>query len=150
MNGIDGDRTAPLIDNYSQTPKLGELTSSAASRYPLAPSADADPETQDAMTTPIFWRIGAALGATGVALGAFGAHGLKSHISDPKRLSNWSTAAQYQLLHSGVLLLASGNPVASSLLTAGIVMFSGSLYALTLDPETFRPLGPVTPSVVSA
>lgn len=50
-----------------------------------------------------------------------------------------------QLLHSGVLLLASGNPVASSLLTAGIVMFSGSLYALTLDPETFRPLGPVTP-----
>jgi len=43
-----------------------------------------------------FWTLGSLSGAASVALGAFGAHGLKSRISDPQRLATWSTAAQYQ------------------------------------------------------
>jgi uncharacterized membrane protein YgdD (TMEM256/DUF423 family) len=44
-----------------------------------------------------FWTVGCFYGATSVALGAFGAHGLKKRIADPARLANWSTAAQYQV-----------------------------------------------------
>ncbi len=43
------------------------------------------------------------------------------------------------------MLVASNNPVAGVLFTAGMTMFSGSIYALTLDTERFRFLGPVTP-----
>ena len=45
----------------------------------------------------MFWTVGCIYGATSVVFGAFGAHGLKKHISDPARLANWSTAAQYQV-----------------------------------------------------
>jgi hypothetical protein len=44
-----------------------------------------------------YWTIGCITGASAVALGAFGAHGLKKHISDPKALKNWETAAHYQV-----------------------------------------------------
>ncbi|KAL2161081.1 hypothetical protein VTH06DRAFT_8794 [Thermothelomyces fergusii] len=97
------------------------------------------------MSASFFWKTGAVFGAAAVGLGAFGAHGLKKRISDPAKLANWSTAAQYQLVHSVALLVASSNPVAGGLFTAGMTMFSGSLYALTLDAERFRFLGPVTP-----
>ena len=54
-----------------------------------------------------------------------------------------------QILHSGVLLLASTvapkNTLASGLLVAGLTMFSGSIYLLVLDPQRFKVLGPVTP-----
>ncbi|KIW85997.1 hypothetical protein Z517_01391 [Fonsecaea pedrosoi CBS 271.37] len=97
----------------------------------------------------MFWTIGCIYGASSVIFGAFGAHGLKRHISDPARLANWSTAAQYQLIHSGVLLLTAAvapkNKVAATLFTAGMTMFSGSLYLLVLDPQRFKALGPVTP-----
>lgn len=103
-------------------------------------------------------------------LGAFGAHGLKKRIADPARIANWGTAAQYQVLsltystakcsipvaklyqlvHSAVLTFASvvapQNTVAMGLLTAGMTMFSGSLYLLVLDPQRFgKFMGPVTP-----
>ncbi|KAL2267979.1 hypothetical protein VTJ83DRAFT_2825 [Remersonia thermophila] len=113
---------------------------------PLLPTPvhrNSDPE--DNTMSTIFWKTGAVFGAAAVGLGAFGAHGLKKHISDPQKLANWSTAAQYQLVHSVALLVASNNPVAGALFTAGMTMFSGSLYALTLDTERFRVLGPVTP-----
>ncbi len=45
----------------------------------------------------VWWTVGCVYGATSVMLGAFGAHGLKKSISDPARLANWSTAAQYQV-----------------------------------------------------
>jgi len=97
----------------------------------------------------MFWTVGCIYGASSVILGAFGAHGLKKRIADPSRLANWNTAAQYQLVHSGVLLLAASvapkNKVAAALLTAGMTMFSGSLYLLVLDPQRFKALGPVTP-----
>jgi uncharacterized membrane protein YgdD (TMEM256/DUF423 family) len=50
-----------------------------------------------------------------------------------------------QLIHSVAVLVASNNPVAGAFFTAGMTMFSGSLYALTLDTERFRFMGPVTP-----
>ncbi|KAJ4380449.1 hypothetical protein N0V86_003804 [Didymella sp. IMI 355093] len=99
---------------------------------------------------PPFWTIGCLYGASSVMLGAFGAHGLKKRIADPARIANWGTAAQYQLIHSAVLTFASvaapQNTVAMGLLTAGMTMFSGSLYLLVLDPQRFgKFLGPVTP-----
>jgi uncharacterized membrane protein YgdD (TMEM256/DUF423 family) len=44
-----------------------------------------------------FWTIGTLLGASSVALGAFGAHGLKQRIRDPALIASWGTAAQYQV-----------------------------------------------------
>ncbi|KAK4946717.1 hypothetical protein LTR10_014219 [Elasticomyces elasticus] len=97
----------------------------------------------------MFWTIGCIYGASSVMLGAFGAHGLKKHISDPSKIANWGTAAQYQMIHSGVLLLTASvapkNKAAAILFTAGMTMFSGSLYLLVLDPQRFKALGPVTP-----
>ncbi|KAL8337519.1 hypothetical protein RB598_006423 [Gaeumannomyces tritici] len=126
-------------------------TTPADESSPLLPPSDApSPEPTTASTmSALFWKVGAVSGASAVALGAFGAHGLKKHISDPQKLANWGTAAQYQLVHSGAVLLASGvgagNPVAAGLFTAGTTMFSGSLYALVLDSDRFRFMGPVTP-----
>ncbi|KAF1347248.1 DUF423-domain-containing protein [Lizonia empirigonia] len=99
---------------------------------------------------PPFWTIGCLYGASSVMLGAFGAHGLKKRIADPARIANWGTAAQYQLIHSAVLTFASvaapQNTVAMGLLTAGMTMFSGSLYLLVLDPQRLgKYLGPITP-----
>ncbi|KAE9366486.1 DUF423-domain-containing protein [Stipitochalara longipes BDJ] len=96
-----------------------------------------------------FWTLGCIYGASSVTLGAFGAHGLKKKIADPARIANWNTAAHYQLVHSGVLLLSSAvapkNTLAASLFVAGMTMFSGSIYLLVLDPQRFKALGPVTP-----
>jgi uncharacterized membrane protein YgdD (TMEM256/DUF423 family) len=53
------------------------------------------------------------------------------------------------MLHSVVLLVATSfapqNRIAASLLTTGMTLFSGSIYLLVLDPERFKPMGPVTP-----
>ena len=90
---------------------------------------------------------GALLAATGVALGAFGAHALRETLG-PQKLGTWNTAVQYQMWHAVALIALSavtqprmGLPAA--LLVAGTVLFSGSLYALALTGA--RWLGPVTP-----
>lgn len=59
---------------------------------------------------------------------------------------SWANA-QPQLIHSVALLVAAQNqnPISGVLFTTGMTMFSGSLYALVLDPARFRFLGPVTP-----
>ncbi|KAJ2798340.1 hypothetical protein H4S07_005717 [Coemansia furcata] len=94
-------------------------------------------------------RCAAVLGATGVAFGAFGAHGLKKIISEPDRIQTWDVAARYQLIHAAALLALSASarqrPYVVGLWTAGTVMFSGSIYCLTLNKDAFRALGPVTP-----
>jgi uncharacterized membrane protein YgdD (TMEM256/DUF423 family) len=83
-----------------------------------------------------------------VALGAFGAHGLKSRVS-AEMLAVWQTAVLYHLVHGlGLLLvglLALHLPVrmAGWTLQGGIVLFSGSLYLMVLTG--IRPLGMVTP-----
>jgi uncharacterized membrane protein YgdD (TMEM256/DUF423 family) len=93
-----------------------------------------------------------------VALGAFGAHGLKAKLAGledgPARLAWWSTAADYHLAHSLLLVLvgllalqvrAPGAPlrVAGIAALLGVLLFSGSLYTMTLTG--IRALGAVTP-----
>src|ERR1700759_3561308 len=75
---------------------------------------------------------GALLAATGVALGAFGAHGLRSLLS-PEALGWWQTAVQYQMWHAIGLLALGAAPLPrtrwpAAMLTAGTIIFSGSLY----------------------
>ena len=53
-------------------------------------------QTTRIMPSP-YWTTGCIYGATGVLLGAFGAHGLKNRVSDPAKLASWSTAAHYQV-----------------------------------------------------
>jgi uncharacterized membrane protein YgdD (TMEM256/DUF423 family) len=92
--------------------------------------------------------IGALLGFLGVTAGAFGAHAIRSRVS-PERLDNWKTAADYQLWHAlaTVVIAArwdSGAAAAAGwCFIAGVVVFSGSLYALALTDR--RGLGAVTP-----
>jgi uncharacterized membrane protein YgdD (TMEM256/DUF423 family) len=94
--------------------------------------------------------LAACLGASAVAAGAFGAHGLKAHAT-ADQLAAWSTASQYHLLHSVAILslalyaAATGRYIQlpASLMAAGVVLFSGSIYLLVLT--SLRWLGPVTP-----
>ena len=112
-------------------------------------------------------RLAGALGFLGVALGAFGAHGLRERLA-PGMLDVYKTGVLYHLLHAVALLaLALGaarspsgpshpasTPLASralvarpravaALWAAGVVVFSGSLYALALTGATA--LGAVAP-----
>ncbi|KAK1999820.1 DUF423-domain-containing protein, partial [Colletotrichum falcatum] len=96
------------------------------------------------ISSQVFWRLGAVFGATAVGLGAFGAHGLKGRFFNAAKIASWTTATQYQLVHSVALLVASSNPIASGLFTAGMTMFSGSIYALIFYPD-LKFLGPATP-----
>ena len=94
-------------------------------------------------------------GFSGVALGAFGAHGLKRRLASradgPERLAWWQTGAQYHLVHALAIGLAglrpspmhAGSAIAPWMFLAGIVLFSGSLY--TMAVTGIRKLGAVTP-----
>jgi len=92
-------------------------------------------------------RIAAVIGFLAVALGAFGAHGLKATLDATGRAANWETAAHYHLVHAAVLLaLALRETVARwpfLLFTAGIAIFSGSLYVLAAT--NIKILGAITP-----
>ncbi len=94
--------------------------------------------------------FGALFGFLGVAAGAFGAHGLKTRISS-EMLAIFQTGVFYQLIHA-LLLLAYGilrilRPQIPSwiawVLVLGIILFSGSLYALALGGA--RQFGMITP-----
>lgn len=103
------------------------------------------------MGSPWF-AVGAVLAGVGVALGAFGAHGLRGRV-EPALLDVFETGVRYHMYHALALLavgLAAARGVSSPLLTAagwalviGIVVFSGSLYAMTLSGA--RWLGAITP-----
>lgn len=92
----------------------------------------------------------ALLGATGVALGAFGAHALAATLP-PERASTFETAVRYQLLHALALLalvaVARDRPPvarAGAVLLVGTVVFSGSLYALVAtDVARFGAVAPL-------
>jgi uncharacterized membrane protein YgdD (TMEM256/DUF423 family) len=86
------------------------------------------------------FRTGATLMGVAVALGAFGAHGLKSIVS-PEDVKTFNTGVQYQFIHSSALLLLalgirrineSVLQWVNKLFLYGIVAFSGSLYVLSL------------------
>ena len=95
--------------------------------------------------------IGALAAAIGVALGAFGAHGLKTRVS-PEMLAVFETAVRYHQIHA-LGLLAVGwaadrwpGPwiqAAGVLMLGGILVFSGSLYLMTFTGA--RWLGAITP-----
>ncbi len=95
---------------------------------------------------------GAAFAGIGVALGAFGAHGLKDRLT-PDLLEIYHTAVQYQFYHSfGLILLglfvaqrgeAGGGAGAAWAFVIGILLFSGSLYVLALTGTKW--LGAITP-----
>ncbi|BAP42889.1 DUF423 domain-containing protein [Pseudomonas sp. 21LCFQ02] len=98
-----------------------------------------------------FLMMAAFFGFTGVALGAFAAHGLKGRLS-AEYLAIFQTGVLYQLVHAlalfGVALLAMHMPGrlvnwAGYAFAAGIVLFSGSLYLLTLS--SIGKLGIITP-----
>lgn len=105
------------------------------------------------MTSSARWILATAgaLLALATITGAFGAHALKTHLS-PDRLAVYETAVRYHFLHA-LGLLAIGLTANSSdtslvrmsayLILAGIVLFSGSIYALSFGGP--RLLGPVTP-----
>src|SRR3954470_17286548 len=99
-----------------------------------------------------FLLIGALAAFVGVALGAFGAHALRSRLS-PEMLAVFETGVRYQMYHALALLIVSaaiGHAGSARLLmisgwsfVLGVVLFSGSLYALALSGMTT--LGAVTP-----
>ena len=100
----------------------------------------------------LFIILAGAFGFLAVALGAFGAHGLQKIVA-PELLAVWHTGVQYQMYHSLALLavallaLSYINPViagwAGLAFVIGILLFSGSLYAIVL--LGIRNLGLITP-----
>ena len=99
-----------------------------------------------------FLLIGAVINLLGVAAGAFGAHALRARLS-PDMLAVFETGVRYQMYHGFAVLivaLAIGHFGAARLLhlsgwsfIGGVVIFSGSLYALALTDV--RILGAITP-----
>ncbi|MFD2680763.1 DUF423 domain-containing protein [Bacillus seohaeanensis] len=99
-----------------------------------------------------FIIIGAINAFLSVALGAFGAHALEGKISQ-KYIETWNTGVLYQMFHAlGILIVGVliGNVSASSLLSwsgwlmlIGTILFSGSLYVLSLSG--IKVLGAITP-----
>jgi uncharacterized membrane protein YgdD (TMEM256/DUF423 family) len=95
--------------------------------------------------------LGALLAFLGVLAGAFGTHGLRGSV-EPRLLEAYETGARYHLFHAIGLLALAGAAAwlparalgwVAGLHTAGVVLFSGSLYALALTGQTW--LGAVTP-----
>lgn len=99
-----------------------------------------------------FLVLGASFMAAAVALGAFGAHGLQNMVT-AERLLVWQKASFYHFVHALGLILVGilqqqgfttrGVSTSGWLMLAGILIFSGSLYLLTLSGITW--LGAVTP-----
>jgi len=90
--------------------------------------------------------IGAIFGFLGVALGAFGAHALQDRL-DPAMLEIYKTATHYLMIHALALILfglmGSKARWPGRCFLGGILVFSGSLYALALSG--IRILGAITP-----
>ncbi|MCO4773487.1 MAG: DUF423 domain-containing protein [Deltaproteobacteria bacterium] len=98
-------------------------------------------------TRRLGWALGAGAMVLGVGLGAFGSHGLETIVSDPHLRDVWGTGVRYHQLHGLALCLVALHPAPRRgmlwLFTAGILLFSGSLYALALSGVGI--LGAITP-----
>jgi uncharacterized membrane protein YgdD (TMEM256/DUF423 family) len=97
-------------------------------------------------------KIASVLGAISVLIGAFGAHGLEEILSNNGRLETFETAVRYQFYHAiallivGLLMKFNESKYliwAVRLFLLGILVFSGSLYALSLT--NYTGLGAITP-----
>ena len=99
------------------------------------------------MTSTTATRVAAAAGFLAVALGAFGAHGLKNILAQNGTAVIWESAVFYHLIHAVMLFLLAGRkPLAAGpwwCFLTGIVIFSGSLYLLAVT--NVRWLGAITP-----
>ncbi len=98
------------------------------------------------MSPPSKVRLAAAVVFLGIALGAFGAHGLADRLEETGRLDNWETATLYHLIHGlalFVLAMLPSRALGYFWFLAGITLFSGSLYALALTD--IGKLGAITP-----
>jgi len=98
-----------------------------------------------------FLFVGALLAGLGVALGAFGAHGLRGRLA-PEMLAVFETGVRYHMYHALAILVVAAfmtrldgraAAIAGWSFAAGILLFSGSLYALALTDV--RTLGAITP-----
>jgi uncharacterized membrane protein YgdD (TMEM256/DUF423 family) len=106
---------------------------------------------------------GAIIAALAVILGAFGAHGLQKYIETGQmtlqQLASYETAVRYQFYHAVAILIVAiyqliagaekKTKISCMLFSAGIVLFSGSIYLLSLRDvigiSTWKWLGPITP-----
>lgn len=99
------------------------------------------------MTRHAALLVASVTGFLAIGLGAFGAHALKVQLEAHHARDLWNTAVLYHLVHAPVLLwLARGTSVTASpflCFTGGILLFSGSLYALALTGIGM--LGAITP-----
>lgn len=99
------------------------------------------------MTSTLCLRIAAVSGFLTVALGAFGAHGLKALLTEYDTVDIWDKAVLYQMFHTLALLVLALRPTvnagAAIGFLIGICVFSGSLYVLALT--NLRWLGAITP-----
>ena len=106
--------------------------------------------------------IGALMGAAGVALGAFGAHGLSDALTGLgyegtdliRRAANFETAVRYQIYHAITLVLVGmllgQRPTralhfAAGAILVGVILFSGLLYVLAFAGPSWKWLGAVVP-----
>jgi uncharacterized membrane protein YgdD (TMEM256/DUF423 family) len=93
------------------------------------------------------FRIAAALCFVGVVLGAFGAHAFQKTLQLNDTIAIWKTAVLYHFVHALALVVLASLPSTSRAVPAfflsGIIMFSGSLYTLSLT--NIRWLGAITP-----
>lgn len=107
-------------------------------------------------------QVASLLGASGVTLGAFGAHALKDKLTQRNMLTSWNTAILYQLFHATAVLGISALCAASEtgvndanksatlaragkFMAVGNVLFSGSIYMLCIGVGPKYILGPTTP-----
>ena len=99
------------------------------------------------MNSTFATRLAAVFGFLAVALGAFGAHGLKTTLEQNGTAAIWQTGALYHLVHAVVLLVLAQREapprMAIILMAAGITVFSGSLYVLAVT--NLKWLGAITP-----
>ena len=101
----------------------------------------------------VFIKLAAVLGALAVAIGAFGAHGLESVLIEYDRVQTFETGVQYHFYHAlailltGIIIAQWGDHkllrYSAFSFMGGIVVFSGSLYVLSLTNVTW--LGAITP-----
>jgi len=127
-------------------------TEDAASVPPSSPLRPPAAEPGSARSTAsLIFRLGAAAGASGVCMGAFGAHALRDHLSAPM-MEIYRTAVLYHLVHAAVLLALSAATagglvrrprLSAALFSGGIAIFSGTLYLLSITGV--RILGAITP-----
>lgn len=109
-----------------------------------APSGDTRPAASPEL------RLAAFLGFLGVAIGALGAHAIKTRVS-PEALGWWETGARYHLIHAVAMLVVTLAPGAQAkwrrrsarLFAIGIAIFAGTLYAMALGAP--RWFGAITP-----